>query len=645
MRIGSTLNLVLLLIVLLGALWVVHDYDQRRQRAGERAGRLLGLPTEDITSFAVSTSNGTVRLVSHNGVWFLAEPMRGRADQAAVHRELDRLHHLTTVLTIDVADQQGRALGPEQYGLAEPRARLEIQSGGLTNHYAVGFPVALRQAVYVRQNDSSDILAVEGELDELVAISAAQVRNRALFAPSQKRVARLDIERGDAPFIQLARRDGEWWMQQPRAGRGDDAVIDLLVEGLLGATIQDFFWDPSVEGAAIDASPVVGVPAVASVPRAVLETCGLDDSQQARLTIWHEGDALGQEVVLGRKVEGDENKIYAMLGGIPAVFEIDGALFDALPELTGELRDRRLFPVGVEMVRQIEIDGADSKLIIRRDAVEGWRIVDPVQWPADPPVVRAFIGAVVGSTGLRYHDAGALTGLVANVSDPDYRVSLMIAREGAAEDAPLQEHAYRIWLPQDDAPAVAHLTDAAELQTVAWRQIDWLDFMKLEPLAFRDRTMLTLMPDDMLRIGSRIAGEEQSVEIDTGGTWGSASTNLAPNVDAINGILFAVCNLRAERIVARGVGQLPDYGLTESADALSFGLRNAGGTQRVLLLGTRQDDGGIYAAVRGEDVVFLLSGVDAKRLTAPLLLAPPPAAPPATGKAVDDAAGASDAGL
>ncbi len=622
MRIGSTFNLVLLLAVLLGALWIVREYDQRRQRAGEQAGGLLGVPTEDITAFSVATSNGTVRLVSHSGVWFLAEPMCARADQAAVQRELDRLHHLTTVLTIDAADQAGRALGPAQYGLAEPRARLVVQTATLTNRYAVGFPVALREAVYLRVNDSADIVAVEGELDELVAIDAATVRNRALFAPSQKRVARLDIERGDAPFIQLARRDGEWWMQQPRVGRGDEDVIEMLVEGLLGATIQDFFWDPAGDAIAPTLSAVAPTRAMAAVPRAVLETCGLDDSLQARLTIWHEGDALGQEVVLGRKVEGADNRIYAMLGGIPAVYEIDGAIFDALPELASDLRDRRLFPVTVDAVQQIEIDGPDRKLVIRRDVGKGWRIIDPVQWAADPLLVRAFIAGAVGSTGLRFHEQGALTGLVANASDPDYRVALEVLREGGEGEDARQTYSYRIWLPGETSPGVGHLLDAAELQELDGRQLAWLGFMQLDPLAFRDRTMLALVPDDIQRIDSRLAGVERTVTLDADGAWSTAQTNQVANIDAVNGILFAVCNLRAERIVARGVGRLPDFGLTDTADTLSFGLRGVGSSQRVLLLGSYAEDGYRHAAVRGEDVVFLLSGSDVKRLTAEVVTAP-----------------------
>ncbi len=611
MRIGSTFNLVLLLAVLLGALWVVHEYDERRQRAEQQAGRLLGGPIEEITSLAVTTSNGTVRLVSHSGVWFLAEPMYARADQAAVARELTRLHHLKTILTIDAADQAGRALGAEQYGLAEPRARLEVATAAGTNRYAVGFPVALREAVYVRVNAEDDIVAVEGELDELVALDAATVRNRALFAPSQKRVSRLDIERGDSPFIQLALRDGAWWMQQPHVGRGDDDVIEQLVEGLLGATIHDFYWDPSGEVA----------PAEAVVPRAVLETCGLDQAAQARLTIWHEGDALGQEMILGRKVDGDDNRSYAMLGGIPAVYEIDGAVFDALPESTSDLRDRRLFPVVADDVQQIEIDGPDRKLVIRRAPDEGWRIVDPVQWPADPPVVRAFIGGMVGTTGLRFHDQGALTGLVANASDPDYRVTLDVRVPGGEGEEGVQHYAGRIWLPKEGGTAVAHLDEALELQELAGRQLAWLDFMQLDPLAFRNRTMLALVPDEIERIGSRLGGVERTVELDAKGGWSTAATNEVPDIDAVNGILFAVCNLRAERIVARGVGRLPEFGLTDEADTLAFGLRGADATQRVLLLGSYAEDGYRYAAVRGEDVVFLLAGSDIKRLTAGVAVA------------------------
>jgi hypothetical protein len=127
--------------------------------------------------------------------------------------------------------------------------------------------------------------------------------------------------------------------------------------------------------------------------------------------------------------------------------------------------------------------------------------------------------------------------------------------------------------------------------------------------------MLSLDPETIKRITVRNRDREETVERDPEHQWvaGSSTTN-APDPQAVEEVLFALSHLRALRIEEDGTRDLAVFGLDRPDMTLTVGLTGESGIQKTLLLGFRSRMDGVFAMVRGEDLVFVLDRRTADRL-------------------------------
>ena len=88
--------------------------------------------------------------------------------------------------------------------------------------------------------------------------------------------------------------------------------------------------------------------------------------------------------------------------------------------------------------------------------------------------------------------------------------------------------------------------------------------------------------------------------------------------------------LGAVRYVVENPAQLAAYGLEKPACVLTLGLTGESGLEKSLLLGASAGEDGVYAMIRGEDVVFVVAEAMSSLLRRPLH-APAAPAPSPTG--------------
>ena len=98
-----------------------------------------------------------------------------------------------------------------------------------------------------------------------------------------------------------------------------------------------------------------------------------------------------------------------------------------------------------------------------------------------------------------------------------------------------------------------------------------------------------------------------------------ASTNAAAS-EVIADILFFAANLRAVRVEALNPASLEPYGLDGGGTVLTLGLMGETGIQKSIVLGRPAPPDGVYAMVKGQDVVFVLSSAVADMLKRRLVL-------------------------
>ena len=562
----------------LGLLIVFWDRDDDTARARmEQARRAFRFDPARVDRLFIESAGLSIECRLKDRQWNLARPIAARADPVAIERLLGALQELPRGDIILPPRRDPDAYAP--YGLDEPRARISIVEGAVTNRILIGRRTPLGDGVYVRQSDHAGLARINTALLDLLPAGADALRDRSLLAGVPAAIERLDI-RGPSGYIQLARDDkGIWRLFQPFAARADPATVAALVETLLSCSVVHF-----VQDAVGDLAPY-GLDSQSAVT-AVLNTDSGDGSQMLSF-----GDPLPDDPAL----------VYARLQAENSIYAVPLAVRQALLVRPDDLRDRRLPGLEPDAIRRVRAEEGESVLEFFRDENDLWQLAAPVRAPADAEAIEAMLRAWADVR------LTAFESLPPTNPPPLTRTLRIELRDPAAPPVVLRVAPHpaapgtaRVAIEGDSAPAVAAPALLAEFP--------------LDPLAYRSREILSIPSEDIS--GFRLAAAGRSLEFERD----PATGQWPAGAEWIDRLLAAFRPLRAQALLADGSRDGADAGFSAPYLTLALALRGESGLAATLVVGSELSPGGPrFATVRGRELVFTL----APETVAALL--PPPA--------------------
>ncbi len=627
MTFKTTLRLLVGVCLLGGTLLLVDQQKRVRRAIKTESQRVFDLSTEPVEGISISRKELTIECIKKGDDWFLKTPVRGRGNAAAIERVVAMLETLDWDERITTEQRNARDLTLADYGLAPPRVTVAVDTADRRETLYLGDAIPLGKGIYARHGDGDVVLTVPVEVDAALPVSIEALRDRAVFRGAPENTVRLELQRRGAGFIQLVRKETGWMFQQPLSAYADSAAVQQLLSALYALRVESFFWDekpefPSAPGAATSLE-------MAASARS--ESCGLAvDAAQVRITIWVEGDSLGQELLLGKPDPEREGELFAKRGEINSIYTVAESIVEVCSVEVNALRDRRLFPAGGAHVGQIVLQAGETKLVLAREQEQrgSWRVTEPVQWIADTPGIRELLEQISTLSVQKYLDDPAPDLGELGLSPPEFGISLQAGAPGpdtsTVGDVLAVEGTLLIGaLSKDGAARYAKTVGQDEVFLIARSQLDWLNVASVAPLLYRDRTMLALPTENVRRVMVSTSSGEQGVERGAEGEWVCVGTGqMVPAVETIKQVLFAAGNVRAVRIEAHNPKTLAPYGLDAPTITVTFGLQGEEGIQKSLLIGSADTGGYVHATVRGQDVVFLIPETLASLFTLPLCVPP-----------------------
>jgi len=617
MKFKTTFRLFLLVCVL-GAVLLLARYRSGVAERLRDENSILALETEEVAAISLSAGTNSVELIRRGEGWFILSSVRARADAAEVARVLDTLDALEITETITGQQRRGRGLTLTDYGLAAPRASIMVATERESCKIRIGDDAALaRGSVYINVGDSEDVITVSGKVLALLPRNTEALRDRSVVRGSAPKTVRLEIERRGGGFIQLSRQNGRWFLQQPISARADSASVERRLDVLYALRVEEFFWDSSVEGASANSKE-----SRESKAKAQIESCGLAlDASSLRIAVWTEGDSLGQELLLGKPVQDGVGGVFAKRREIGSIYTVDSRIVEEFTVAPGDLRDHAIFDIRPSLVKYACLMDGEKKLVLKDDAANGWGISDPVQWRADEQIVRERIEKICDLTVESFIEGSAANLEELGLAPPRY--ALLLDAGDGSEDSDSMMRGHLLIAPVDGKSIHARMDGGDELFRIAADSLAWITNNCVDPLAYRDRVMLALKPGDVHSITLKLNGSEQCVVRDDADEWVPFNGERATvNHDAVGRTLLTVNNLRALRIEARNPESLVTYGLDDPSMVLTFGLQGEAGIEKSLMTGFRSRTDGIFAMVRGQDIVFVLEAGLVDRLASHVLNEP-----------------------
>jgi hypothetical protein len=504
-----------------------------------------------------------------------------------------------------------RGLSLRDYGLAMPWVRWQATDGAGTYELWVGHEAPLGEAVYVMLAGSPEIIATDPSVRDLVPGSDAMLRDPHLLAGSADRVTRIELHRAGHGFLRLQRQDGRWFLQQPVNDRADAGMVQGLLDELFAVRAETFEWDP---GGSTNAAVVP-----AADPDARLEAYGLaDDEASARILVRLDGDLVSYELDVGKVADVAAGTLYARRRDLDSIFTIRAAGLGWLTVELDELRDRDVFARPAPDVERASLRRGEHRLELERDATNRWRVVTPVQWRADQQAVSEMVTGLSKWRTLSFLDGGTAPEAARALLTPFCIVTLTgrsplpaaVPTELALGASPLEDAPLWVGVVTGETAAVyARFEGETTIRRLPASALSVLGDDPLNPLLYRDRTVLAIPPSDVQRITLTKGGRLSEVVRTAGGNWQPAGTmtNAAVAQDVVNDVLYFISNLRALRADVHNPEALAPYGLDPGVCTLTLGLMGSTGIQKTLVIGSEAHAEAVYTMVKGQDVVFVVS--------------------------------------
>ena len=603
---------VILLLAALGfGAWLVFvdrkgETTQQREDAARKA---LRIEQARVTGFTFTAgTNLVVSCAKQNDKWRLTAPVAARADAGAVDRLLGGLADMKRGEVITEQQRTERKSQLADYGLEKPRCSVALELGGRKQTVLFGRNAPVGDALYLKDADRGDVIATESSITNNFPTNAVALRDRALLTGSAFDVKRLDL-RGGGRLVQLAKNEkGDWQMQQPIVARADHAAVQSVLDAVFEWKVADF----AADGVA-DFTPY-----------------GLDENA-IKVTL-NAGDKASEQVLLiGKQAGTNAAQVFACTPSEKSVYAVST---DALAKVSckiNDLRDRRLFTLPAFDVGEVRVQQGEKKLTLKKNASGEWEIGQPGTAKADATRVQDFVTQLTGVRIEDFLDQNAPNPGALGLAEPAWRITLVkagaaVATNATAKGAPGEDTQTLLISGQSrpNARVAARLEHEAtpyEIPAAA------LTNLTSDALAFRTRDVLLLNTADVLKLTLVRGGATQVVERAslTNDFAVSAPAKGAADQLLVNDVLNAFCFLRAARLVATDEKDLGKFGLAQPALSLTLSLKGDASLAKTVLIGGATE-GGRFAMIRGQELVFVLEEQSAALLAKDWLK---PAAPPA----------------
>ncbi len=363
-------TLLVLFVVVAGLAAFIWFYERDLPSSDERrqqANQVLSLEADDVRAVEISRGERRVRLERDGaagdaetaGGWRLVAPLASRADAAAVDGLIASLAGLEKSRTLEDVDAAA-------VGLERPRASIKLETGSGEVRLLVGGEVPASGDMIVGREGESVAFVVSADVWSDLDKDAGEWRSRDVFHGSRREIERLRLTRGALDVV-LARRDGRFWLESPRADLADEDRVNALL-GKIEALRVDRFVEPDER-----APGELGL----EPPAAVVEI------QRA--------DGGSFRLDLGDPVADEEGKRYCRAEG--QVFVATRPLGDALERPAEEWQSQTWTPFEAYQIDSVAVESDGGEVVFERQGGDWKRGEDTVPYNAMNDLLYAISGA------------------------------------------------------------------------------------------------------------------------------------------------------------------------------------------------------------------------------------------------------------
>lgn len=368
MRFRTTL---ILLLVLAGLGAYLYWVERPREQKEAEAKKLFSLKPDDIVEVHLRFQDREILLRKSGETWRLVQPIDAPADEITVKNLLN------TIAECEVKRELEDAADLKQFGLDPPFVTLEVKLKDRTlPAVAVGKNTPVGFSAYLQRLDDKKVRLTTSAFRAGLDKQVKDVRDKAILNFTDDDVQRFSVVRADGT-ITLARKDGQWTIEQPGPYPADTPTVRSFLSTLRTMRAIDFPNDQPTD----------------------LTPYGLDNPR-LRVVLFLGKDQAEKHVLIGKENPEKSTEIYVQTSGLPTIYTVSDWVWRDLNKSVGDFRDKTVLAYDQEQVQAVEVTREDGQQyrLVRQDkdqwapqGVEGKPAGTTIrQWLQDVHDLRGF---------------------------------------------------------------------------------------------------------------------------------------------------------------------------------------------------------------------------------------------------------------
>jgi hypothetical protein len=554
----AAIALLVVFAVLCGGYWLMLRHEESRRQAVFDAGRLFDFKPEALrrVSIQVEDRSPTVGVTEGNGRWRIIAPHELDAQDevwAKVAANLAELYRERIIENApsDLAD----------YELNDPRLQIEFTTAGGVSHRVVFGKTGPMQVNRYAQIDGGAVVLTPDTQYAQLNRSLLDLRQRYIFDVGPDGITRIELARirqpdpeapkpeGAFPIEEMGEvvieqvTEGEWRMVEPFEANANTQLVQGLVRQLQFAvgheyndtpeTFDDYFLNPP----------------------------------GARITIYSGKDAEPQTLYLGGGTRtGEQHRMFAKRADAPTVFQVDGAIYGFFPKTPDAYRENRLLSRSALDLERMEYQAGQVSVTLDNGEDKRWRLVDPIEEPADQAMVSGFISTLLKIRGESFPP-------------------ISMAEAGLAEPLIMLKLVFK----DDNAPVLIRLGKATEDGQMHYATLD-TGVITLVPASsvraltrdlfdFREKRIFEINPDGVEGVSLRFEDVNYVFAKDRRWTVEQPPDKIWDSQDDARALVEAVARIEATAMAVESAPEdLTPYGLDAPLMVLTVEMANEDGT-------------------------------------------------------------------
>lgn len=351
MRTRTALIYLAVFLVLAG---YYYYFEVVRRQDRPRPPGVFQLQGKEITALKLQRADGEQVSAVKNGHWHLEEPIKTRADDAAIKGLLATLRSLAPERQVE-----GAAGDLEPFGLQNPKMRISFQAGDSWHRLDIGARTPVGDHYYGGSDQSEGIFLLSAGTERSLDKTLFDLRSKDLLTLKSEEVDRLEIGGPDGHLLVVRRDDGNWQAPAAPEMKISSSRVESFLSTLTWLRAQSFVGQEQIPESNFGLDP----------PRFEITLAAQGRTETLRL---------------GKATESEG--IYARSDTLLAVVTVDESLADKIPGSLADLEDRTLFAFDMEEVKVISLElGSKTARIHRED--DDWKWVG-AEGPEEPETWR-----------------------------------------------------------------------------------------------------------------------------------------------------------------------------------------------------------------------------------------------------------------